>query len=585
MEKQPNFIREFTKGTASEERAKLADAIKALRVRESIEKAERVSLQRQSNEREQAIQEQQRALEILSVKMESLTDNGVQRLMNYFQVRKLRADMASGRHTLEELKALQEQTAARQKELEATDDRPEATPALQEAHDLLNSFYSAQKRKWAESPYSKEDVVKYFSEEHLASLSLNDYALLLQRFPKEMVTHVTRQGIRDHIGHIFHTANQQTYADGFMRIAADGRLRSPLGVYLNEQQKDKAIADFLNLATIPTREEALALLQSEDGQESLLRETYRDSSAVHFAAEEVANEYYGSETGNEIFFAYPSAYIASRYYFSGKLHERGGGYYNDQWVYANEERGLDINAGIVFIPEDVRVSRTTGSRYELDADMHPAKREDLINAIEQCSHSDIFMGMATEARDALGDLPHGSTPPESILSPFRRRLESEFGISDFRCQTAILDYQTLDRLLNITDPNNKSLDPIRPVAEQALQSNGILFAEAIDTVSSKEFWESYFDAHQSSKPKKIVYYRASSPTEALDEWRAVYGIGKVAGTPDIGFPENRIMDAATKETAIGSQTARFESLAREVITKFYDEKEAAAHSDAPATRT
>ena len=99
--------------------------------------------------------------------------------------------------------------------------------------------------------------------------------------------------------------------------------------------------------------------------------SYMDKMAIHFATEEVADCYYGAEKGNEIFIAYPSAYIASQYYFQGKLNAGDSGYWNDQWVWANEERGIDLNTGLVFIPEEARVDRETGSRYELDENKNP----------------------------------------------------------------------------------------------------------------------------------------------------------------------------------------------------------------------
>ena len=120
-----------------------------------------------------------------------------------------------------------------------------------------------------------------------------------------MVTHVTRQGIRDHIGMIYHSAGEGAYVDGFMKMVEDGRLRSPLGVYLVESEKEQAIAKFLHLDSYKTKEEALnqlaALTDARQGEAG----DYADRMAVHFATEEVADTYYGSEKGNEIFVAYP----------------------------------------------------------------------------------------------------------------------------------------------------------------------------------------------------------------------------------------------------------------------------------------
>lgn len=333
MDKPPEFIQEFSKEESPKERQQAAQAIRAKRAEHFAEKraqAKRQSgLQQATNERERALAEKLEAVGHLENEIIELSTSRLRKILNYFQLRKLRVDVAVGERTYEELKQQQHKDIEEQGISEKLGSE-ETPPALQEAKMMLGNFYEGQKEKWADSEYTKEDITKYFSEENLASLSLEDYALLLKRFPGEMVAHVTRQGIRDHIGHMYHTADEGVYADGFMRMVEDGRLRSPLGVYLVEGERQQAIARFLHLNNFKRKEEALNYLatltdarQSEPG-------SYADTMAIHFATEEVADIYYGSEAGNEIFIAYPSAYIASQYYFSGQLNERGGGYWNDQ---------------------------------------------------------------------------------------------------------------------------------------------------------------------------------------------------------------------------------------------------------------
>ena len=136
----------------------------------------------------------------------------------------------------------------------------------------------------------QEDITKYFSEEHLASLSLEDYKTLLKRFPSEMVAHVTRQGIRDHTGMVYHLAGAGEYVDGFMKMLEDGRLRSPLGVHLAEKEKMDAVSKFLNLSGFKNKEDALDYVNSLTN-ENVQGESgsYTDRMAVHFATEEVAD--------------------------------------------------------------------------------------------------------------------------------------------------------------------------------------------------------------------------------------------------------------------------------------------------------
>ena len=188
-----------------------------------------------------------------------------------------------------------------------------------------------------------------------------------------MVTHVTRQGIRDHTGHMYHTAGLGEFVAGFKKIIEDGRLRSALGVYLMEKEKEKAIARFLELDRVETKVKALENLQNIVSDNRMEGDGgYVDKSAVHFATEEVADTYYGSEKGNEIFFALPWLHIASQYHFSGQLNSNRGGYWNDQWVWANEEKGIDVKLAVDLVIGAVDNIYDTAIVISSDTDLVPA---------------------------------------------------------------------------------------------------------------------------------------------------------------------------------------------------------------------
>ena len=459
----------------------------------------------------------------------------------------------------------------------------ETPPALQEAKTMLSNFYKRQKDKWVRSEYTKEDITENFSEEHLVSLSLEDYILLLKRFPAEMVTHVTRQGIRDHIGHMYHTAGDGAYSNGFMKMVEDGRLRSPLGVYVIEGEKEKAIAKFLYLDNFKTKEEALNYLGILTGRQGGPG-SYVDKTAIHFATEEVADYYYGSEKGNEIFVAYPSAHIASQYYFSGQLNESGGGYWNDQWVWANEEKGMDLNAGLVFIPEEAKVNKKTGSRYELDESQNPIKNSEYQAAFRRVVDSVDFHNFANQVMEITGklgqnwDSPNLSPKDRDLLQnleSFRQRLKQEFGITDQRLQTAVLNCYSLFRLDNIQKKNQEKGQEdlsysVDSVIADAMKEEGILYTETKDAISSKEFWEARFAENPDKCPSKVVYYKGSSPTRALYEWREANGIGKKAKDKDIGFFEQHIERNASPLIA---ELDRFKILSEKIIEDYFAQKE------------
>lgn len=587
MERAPQFIREFSKKESPEERQQAAQAIKAKRAEHFTEKrvlTERQSeLQRTTSERERVLAERLESIRKLENEIAELSALRAGEILNYLQLRKIRADVALGQRTYDELKQLQDREVAEQQVISEKLGIEETPLALRKAKWMLDNFYQGQKEKWAGSEYTKEDITEHFSEEHLASLSLEDYALLLKRFPSEMVAHVTRQGVRDHTGHIFHTAGVGVYSDGFMKMVKDGRLRSPLGVCLIEDEKEQAIARFLHLDNFENRKEVLDHLAIVSGSQGKAG-TYADRMAVHFATEEVADCYYGSEKGNEIFVVYPSAFIASQYYFKGQLNEAGGGYWNDQWVWANEERGMDLDAGIVFIPEEAKVDRKTGSRYQLDEGGNPVENSEFRAAFKRVADSADFYNFASQVMEIAGlegiSTDELNLSPENQklfekLEPFRQRLGQEFGIIDRRLQSAILNYANLDKFKFHKEASSeegrgsheRSVDSI---IDEALKDEGIFYAEAKDTIISKDFWEARFAENPEKRPSKVVYYKGADPTWAFLEWRKKCGIRKRAADKSIGFSERNIQPSEPHAT-IGVD--RFISLSEKVIENYFASKE------------
>lgn len=578
MEKPPQFIRTFSKEEFPEERQKVAHDIRAKRAehfeKQRVAKQQKEEVESTITKHEQTLAEQLEQIHTLEEKIADISQSRLTQLLHYFEIKKLRADLVGGQKAYDELKAELDTILDQTQEISKKTDTIEAPVELQAAKQMLDNFYIDQKTQWSKSEYTKEDITSNFSEEHLASLSIEDYALLLKRFPGEMVAHVTRQGIRDHLGHMFHTAGEGEYFDGFMKITKDGRLRAPLGVYLAEEEKDKAIEQFLDLNRFKSNEEATEYLDKFTKVQQGDPGSYVDRMAIHFATEEVADAYYGSEKGNEIFITYPSAHVASQYYFNADLKSGGGGYWNDQWVWANEERGMDLNAGLVFIPEAAQVDKTTGSRYELDENKNPIKNEEYIRSFKAVVESPDFEEFAQQASNISGKLNQQWDDPDLIyenikilneLEPFRERLEKEFQINDKRLQFTILMYNTLRNLASALkeEDETKAVYLIDSSIEAALQKSGILYNEARDPIPSKEFWETYFTQHPEQKPSKIVYYEGIDPTAALQKWKKDHGIHKKADDMNIGYGERRIARDAPQATA---GLDRFKSIAEKVIS-------------------
>ncbi len=578
MKETPKFIKEFSKDNFPEERKKTAQKIRSKRAEYFSEEHEKRShaedqaeLQKTIDEREKDLAEKLKTIKNLEDKIAELSSSMLGKIKNYFKLKKVRDDIVTKEEFYNELKQAQEEELSKDKDISEKLKSWEVNFPLNETEEILTNFYNEQEEKWTESEYTKEDIEKNFSEENLASLSLEEYSLLLKRFPKEMVTHVTRQGVRDHIGHMYHTAGEGEYSDNFMKLIKDGRLRSALGIHLAEKEKEKAIENFLKLDNFKTKEEALNYLATLKGENPGFCAGYVDYMAVHFTTEEVADLYYGSEKGNEIFITYPSAYIASQYYFAGQLNKADGGYWNDQWVWANEEKGMDLNAGIVFIPEQAKVDRKTGSRYELDKDGNPVKNTKFKNDIQKLINSpnfEDFFNSVSKFSSQFSFDDFGTANKEVIkqkmfekFKPFREKLEKEFGITNQRLQLSILEFDW-DKLKS---PNCS----VESVIEDALKSEGVLYKEAENPISSKEFWEDYFRKNPEKKPSKIVYYKGECPTNALKNWQKEAGHEKSSEDEFIGFPERSV---TLKSEQARSGLDRFSAIAKKVIDDYFSKQ-------------
>lgn len=449
-----------------------------------------------------------------------------------------------------------------------------------ETQGMLKGFYSEQAEKWSQSDYSKEDIQRYFTEEHLSQLNTDEFILLMRRFPNQMVTHVTRQGIRDHFGHGAHTGGLVEYHDGFMRIAADGRLQSVIGHWMTTNEKEKAIANYLGAHRIKSKQDAINLFNNMFRYES--RENpgaYPDRTAVHFAVEEVADTFYGAEKGNEIFFAIPSAHIASQYYFAGTIdQESGQASTNDVWIWANEEKGVSINAGLTFIPEDALVNPKTGSKYETDQDGKVVINQNNIDHVKRFVSDPQLESLSNQIQEISGKLHIGYSlaleyqeiTPDSEdwaefrkLDQFKEKLREEFGIENERLIYSLLDYQNLSKLRfgSFRD------DPDRLIRNMLLSSN-LYLKYASETISSREFWENYFASHPGQKPTKIIYYRGGDPTAALNEFRKNNGITRRGEEENLGFSERLV----PRRSDVGMRGAdRAMSVILETLDKIYPE--------------
>ena len=541
-EKPPQFIRQFSKEESQDDRNATAKSIKENRA--------------SRQEREKELSREVARLRDLSRELDELSSGGIKRLVNYFKIKDLQT------------KKQESQESQSQLSIEVG-----ASTESYTSQRLLENFYERQIEKWRNAPFTQEDLETYFTEEYLAGLSLSEYKLLLKRFPGEMVTHVTRQGVRDHSAMIYHSAGVGEKSDGFKDILRDGRLRSPLSAAIVQHGEEEAVKHCLNLEKYSTKEEAQARLEKLTDWESQGDQgTYADRTAIHFAAQEVADMFYGSERGNEIFIAYPSALIASQYNFRGDIATEGGGYWNDAWVWTQEDQGIDINASVVFIPSDAPVDPQSGSRYKINEDGKPIVNIDLMQKAQAFTESDRFPQIADSLLKLYRD--SGDSPSEALrVKQTRERvqdiLSKDFGIENKELAVALTQgaflyhcrlYQEQEKKGAHVDNWNK---PERYVAD-ALKECGQYYQYPENIVSSQEYWETYLKEHLEVRPSKIVYYTGGDPTLALKQWQVDTSHSKNKGHSLGG---RGVTPQQVPRLRAGCD--RFRAIAQDIINKTY----------------
>ena len=312
------------------------------------------------------------------------------------------------------------------------------------------------------------------------------------------MTHAFGFGVRDHADQLFHQVGMGKYDDGAMSMFGDKRHRSSLGKTLVETDKKNAIARYFKLGE-KTKKKALDFIGNFTREDtSVTWSKYMDFMAVHFAAEEVADSYYGAETGNEIFVVYPSEFIASQYFFAGDASGGEFDQYNDMWVWANEEKGLSLDSGVVFIPEDAAVDPRTGSKYKINESGDVEFNLQLINHVKEVIKSDTFLKNYKKYSKTIGDL--SGAEKKRYFSEHTDDIKNTLGLDDELFEI-VFDYRFLQDITAHEEDVMSQVD-FDAVVDTRLLEKRVKFAKSKDTVTSKIFWEQYFAEHPKANHQK-----------------------------------------------------------------------------------
>ncbi|MDR1102029.1 MAG: hypothetical protein LBL34_06750 [Clostridiales bacterium] len=249
---------------------------------------------------------------------------------------------------------------------------------------------AVQKDEFVPPTLDVEKMNKTFRIDNLKQADMQTYIENLREFPFGMLTHCTRQGVRDHTKDhgefLAHTAYMGDFADGFKQMLGSGALLSHAEIAMREGHLDNDPYKFyqaLNVlmenqfdgpaTEIPADPQAVAEMINDCNERMNLQLkniqdfAFMDPLSVHVAVENVLDESYGAEKGNEIFAVFPTALGASECHMETHWQYGGGDHMlNDLALMPKQPGGLPLEAGLIFIPENARVNPRNGSLYEVD---------------------------------------------------------------------------------------------------------------------------------------------------------------------------------------------------------------------------
>lgn len=513
-------------------------------------------------------QKERRARELDALKAEKILaleqrlETVAARLKKLFRIKdKSAADMQTEIGTLEaEMDELTTHALSLRVELEKL---AQEQAELPDPERMLEAYYS----KMETMPLSNEEKRELLRPEVLAELSTDEYIALWRRLNPHFLSHVTRQGFRDHNAMIYHSAGLQEFHDGLTSVLQDQKLlRPPMAVRDGLLARDEAsIRKFLEGWALQAEdeEEAKKRLNAQLNHSWATAPNYPDKTAVHFAAQIVADGYYGGESNNEVFFLYPSDVLASQHDFAfngwGKdfTKPQSETKWNDVFVWPStlDNPGIPVDAGVVFLPKNTPVDPETGSKYASEVKIIDG--EEKRTMVENEKLVSAFVAWAENLTDESPAIQAFNRYKENN---FRGDIEQRVCYEVFKNEIMNLGFSE-DVAMDITYslfsdasgicyayPDSGQLcyaDSKKDAAIQKLRSASANWKRATNTVTAQKYWEAYFEQRPEQKPKHLVFYDGT-PTTAIHKFQTRHNIGQ-ADTSDkegdlLGFDDRHVLN-------------------------------------------
>ena len=475
--------------------------------------------------------------------------------------------------------SLKEQVFALEQEIESLAQRNASIPKPAE---LVQGYYEIQAR----TPLSLEQKKELLQPELISELSTEQYIALWRKLNPYFLTHVTRQGFRDHNMMLFHSAGMREYHNGLIGALKDDRqLRSPMAVRELPDRSEASVARWLeDMLSLSSEEEALQALETRFRVSFEDTPRYPDSSSIHFAAQDVAHLYYGAERENEVFFVFPTDVIASQYDFAfhGGRHEftrpQSELKWNDVFVWPKqiEQGNIPLDIGFVFLPNETPVDPNTGSKYASETRVVNGKetrvlQEDasLVKSVLDLPKKFSAVGRLT---DRIVQLRSSSDvwALEETFDTLRQILpEALRGVGMAEDAARTVSVGLMDRFRY-----EESLISEQSVKD-VLEDSGALFMRPKESIPSNQYWRAWFEAHPEATPRHIVYYDGD-PTASVFRFLATHGIGRADTSTEhgklLGFADRYVADMHTDPRAFRGQNELMEICRRVIADRFQSKR-------------
>ena len=454
---------------------------------------------------------------------------------------------------------------------------------LPNPREMLKAYYE----KMSTEPLSNQEKRDLLKPEVLFELSTDEYVALWKRLNPHFLTHVTRQGLRDHTGGdamVNHSRGHNSFVEGFIDVMKNEKRIFPPLARIGLKDRDEAtVRTFLESYPLQAENEAEALKRFDSAlhQSMGAAPTYPDHTSTHLAAQIASDRYYGGETKNEVFFVYPSDVLASQYPFAFNgwekdfTHPQSETKWNDVFIWTDPKRpGVPVDSGVVFLPKDTKVDPNTGSKYaseiiKSDADDDSTQRIPVEDPLLTSKFEDWANGLNSES-PVIKAIEDSNRRNDS--SGFDRVLKDEMrkiGVPEDSMESLVYMSGLSQDIFLFKDKHptkNKYVDDFK--------SSNAKYKRAENTVTAKEYWEGYFSKHPDQKPKHIIFYNGD-PTSAIYKFQQENGIGSADTSKTdgqlLGFDDNHISDMASDLRSNAGHDELVE-LGNRIITEHYSQE-------------